>query len=1023
MIGRAVVDGVERGAVHGRDRESARLESAFAAAAAGQGTTVIVGGEAGIGKSRLVGQMAAAARERGVTVLTGACLPTGSGAIPYAPFVEALRGLIRAVEPGRLAALLGPYRQELERLLPDLAPRSGASPDRSEFDRAGQTRLFEAVLGVVERQAASAPVVVVIEDIQWADDGTRGLLGFLSRNLRGAPVLVLITLRSDELDRGDPVVAFAAEMERDEWVQRLELRAIGRDHIAAMLRASVGAPVAGEVLDDIVARSGGNPFFVEQLASSMDRDAGDSSLPTGLRDILVARLARLPAATQTVLRAAAAAGRRVDDEILAAVLELPPQLVADALRPAVEQRILIGADALHDGLGGYAFRHALLAEVAYADLVHGERQRLHAAFGRELERRGQIGGVPVTPAEIAHHRVAARDVARAVPALVAAGVAAEGVYAFAEARRHYEVALEWWDQDASSFATVDRIELLGRTAECAVLTGAYGRAIELGRAAIVAEQIAATADGRPDAARLGALHDRLRWYLWEAGDRPAAAAAVADALRLIPTEPPSATRARALAQAAGLRLFSGDPRAAASIAIEAIRTAQAAAASSEEALALGVLGWCQAVGGDIDLGIATYRRGLDIAERQGGVEGIALGHANLAAMLDRVGRSEASLAAARDGVAIARRLGVARTYGGVLMGHVTKALFDLGRWDEAAAAADEGFALDPVGRPITLLHLGQARIDTNQGRFDAAAEHLRLAGEGSAGAAGVSAHRAELLAGMAELAAWQGRLSDVRAVVDQAIGDLDDALPLTPALGWLAWHALRAEADAADLARARHDDASLAEIDRRVAPIAERLVGSSSRAASTDTRLAAAAGLCHGELGRIRGQSDAGAWSRTARDWDELARPAPAAYARYRSSEAVLGANGERSEAMVALRAAHVAAVQLGADPLRHAIERLARQARIDLGPGLPDMDRSADPLGLTAREAEVIRLVAAGRSNQQIADALFITRKTASVHVSNILGKLGVANRVEAAAVAHRLGLGEEPGDDQERRAGTAIR
>ena len=128
---------------------------------------------------------------------------------------------------------------------------------------------------------------------------------------------------------------------------------------------------------------------------------------------------------------------------------MPAGAVADALRPAITQGILVDADRFDDTLGGYAFRHALLAEVANGELLHGERDRFHAAFGEELERRGEIGGVPVTPAELAYHWVAARDRTRALPALVAAGAAAERVYAFAEARRHYEQALELWDDDSS----------------------------------------------------------------------------------------------------------------------------------------------------------------------------------------------------------------------------------------------------------------------------------------------------------------------------------------------------------------------------------------------------------------------------------------------------------------------------------------------------------------------------------------------------------------------------------------------
>jgi DNA-binding NarL/FixJ family response regulator len=166
-----------------------------------------------------------------------------------------------------------------------------------------------------------------------------------------------------------------------------------------------------------------------------------------------------------------------------------------------------------------------------------------------------------------------------------------------------------------------------------------------------------------------------------------------------------------------------------------------------------------------------------------------------------------------------------------------------------------------------------------------------------------------------------------------------------------------------------------------------------------------------GELARLKGGGDPTAWDATAAAWDRIGRPALAAYARYRSAEAVLGQRGDRLVAASSLRLAHRSASELGARPLLGEIERLARQARIELDGGRAT-EASPDPLGLTEREAEVIRLVAAGRSNQQIADALFITRKTASVHVSNILGKLGVANRVEAAAIAQRLGLAEEPGD-----------
>ena len=273
-------------------------------------------------------------------------------------------------------------------------------------------------------------------------------------------------------------------------------------------------------------------------------------------------------------------------------------------------------------------------------------------------------------------------------------------------------------------------------------------------------------------------------------------------------------------------------------------------------------------------------------------------------------------------------------------------------------------------------------------------------------------YQAALWAATAELAAWQGELGTVRAITAAAQQGLDRTAPLDPAVGWLGWHALRAEANAAIAAHARQDGGALRETEQRVAPIAD-LIRDAVGASGGDRRRAALAGLCRGELDRIHGTGEAGTWDRAAEAWEEAGRPAPAAYARFRSAEARLAARSERETVVALLRDAYAAADRLEAIPLRSEIERLARHARIDLTRvERASGDTVRDPLGLTEREAEVIRHVAAGRSNQQIADALFITRKTASVHVSNILGKLGVANRVEAAAVAQRLGLADDPAD-----------
>ena len=1009
-----MADASEASQFVGREAELARLVDMLGRAEEGHGGVAVVGGDAGIGKSQLIARFSGIARHRGAQVLEGACLEFAGRGLPFAPFVEALRAFTRSVDPGRLPALLGPGRRALGLLVPELNERPAGPAERLELDQSGQARLFELVLGVLERIGRTSAVVLVVEDLQWADDDTRDLLAFLVRHLRTSRVLLVVSIRTEDLDIHDPVLPFLAELERDDGVQRIEIGPFRRAELAELLAGMGRHPLSPEVLDEVAERSGGNPFFAEQLLAVASAGGGPKLTPQ-LRDVLLARLGELPSNAQLVLRAAAAAGRQVDDDMLATILEMSNRQIADALRVAIDHGLLVEVERTNESVGGYAFRHVLLQEVAYGQLLPGERALLHAAIARYLTSRRDAGAIPVEPSELGAHWDAAREYGKAVPALVEAGGAAERVYAFGQARRHYERALELWDRAGARDATgaADRGWVLHHAAECALLTGDVHRALEFGRAAI------AFAEGvvPPDRMRLGTLHDRLRWYLWEAGDHAAAEVAVADALRLIPSQPPSAPRARAVAQAAGLRMYAGDLDVAAERATEAISVAVAAEAPAEEALAEGILGWCQAVSGEVDRGIATFRHALSIAERLDAVEGIALGHANLAALLDRVGRSEASLAAALGGYAISKRLGVPRTYGGTLLGHAANALYDIGRWREVAAIVDEGLGLEPIGTSAVWLRINRARLDTNQGRYDDAASHLHRAREDGNATDRAGNHRPALLAAEADLARWQGRLDAVRGAVDEGAELLDTKRPLHPEIAWLAAHGLQAEADAASAARARHDGRAILAAEARAALVLDLLRrGSSDPGQAPDRRRDAILALCGAEAERVAGRGDAVTWEGVAQEWEGLGRPYPVAYARFRSGEAMLATRQPRAAAAVALRAAHKAVVAMDAAPLRDEIELLARQARIHLSREARDADPSpgdgvtrTPELGLTDREMEVIRLVGAGWSNQQIADALFITRKTASVHVSNILGKLGVRNRVEAAAIAQRLGVGQD--------------
>jgi DNA-binding CsgD family transcriptional regulator/tetratricopeptide (TPR) repeat protein len=1026
-----VVEALGRRTFVGRGRELARLRALLADASTGAGRTVIVAGEAGIGKSRLVARFGEVVSEGGALVLEGACLEASDDGVPYAPFVEILRELVRGTPPERLPALLGPARAELARLLPELASRAADLPAPSELDRTAQARLFELILGVLERLARARPLVVAIDDVDRADRSTRDLLGFLVRSLRDDPALLIVTLRTDEQGAAVGNLAFVAELEREEHVERLDLAAFGRDEVEAQVAALTGGPASGPLdappdagtVDRLLARSDGNPFYVEELVlagGDLDRD-----LSPVLRDVLTARITTLSGPGRSVLRAAAAAGRRIDDELLSAVLEIPVGVLADSLREAVDHGILVRRD---DGDGSTVeFRHSLVQELVRDELFPGERVALHAALGAALEAQA-MRGRPVAPAEIARHWDAARRPDRALPPTVRAAEAAERVYAFGDAHRLWARAdaLAAASPEAAASLAIPRDELLGRAADAAVLAGEYRAAVALGESAIRA------VDADRDPARAGHLHDRLRWYLWEAGDRRAAAAAVGEALRLIPPDPPSVGRARALAQHAGILLYAGEYEAAAREATAAIESARGAGAPAEEGLALGVLGWSLAVLGDPTAGIARFREGQAIAERLGSVEGLALAAFNLASLLDRIGETVASLAAAAAGYATTERFGVARTYGGLLLGFRAKAEFLLGRWDDADASTALGLRRRATDRAELWLATNRARVMTARGAFDEAAGLLRRA-RAIDDRLGGTEFLSPLLAAEAELAAWQGRVGDVLAIAEEGFRLASKPGPPDPSLAWLAATVLRVEADVVSTA-GRHGTEHEADCGRgavsngsagpsviaRIDAIAEAAAATTRELLAGSRRGRALGELLRAERARIAGVHDGELWVRVADAWTDAGRPYPAAYARFRAGEAILGARGSRAAAAAALSAAATTARGLGAAPLLAQVETLARQARVSLDVGAGSGsgartgdDRTDDPavaLGLTPREAEVLRLVAGGWTNQQIADALFITRKTASVHVSNILGKLAVEHRGAAAAAAHRLGLAGVP-------------
>jgi DNA-binding CsgD family transcriptional regulator len=451
---------------------------------------------------------------------------------------------------------------------------------------------------------------------------------------------------------------------------------------------------------------------------------------------------------------------------------------------------------------------------------------------------------------------------------------------------------------------------------------------------------------------------------------------------------------------------------------EALGVARQVGARSEEAHALDMVGTCIADKGDLATAIGYLREARQMAEEVGYPQAIARACLNLGSALRRVGRLEESWDATSQGYEAACRFGIQRAMGSSLAANMASHLFETGRWQDADRLLGE--VLDDAASATFRLRHVAGQLQTARGDFAAAREHLELAVRASPSAG----ERIGPVLALAELAIWQGRYEDARALLDTALslfddltakrGD-DDDLP-----GWEGVVCyvlgLRLEANSAELARARRSTAGLAEARRRAEPLiaaVRQMTNQRGRQAYAQEALVPLyATVGEAEFARLEGRSDPQLWHKAATLWDDPSFAYPAAYARFREAEALLANHGPRKGAEQALRAAHRTVVRLGAAPLRREIELLAQRGRLHLG---EPIDTTASPealsspaasLGLTRREAEVLALVAEGRTNRQIGQALFITPKTASIHVSRILAKLGVTGRGEAAAVAHRLGL-----------------
>jgi ATP/maltotriose-dependent transcriptional regulator MalT len=988
---------VTAGRFVGRTQELARLRELLARAADGEPLVAVLAGEAGIGKTRLAEQLAATANQQGVRVLRGGCVPLGEEGLPFAPLVEALRGLAD-LDAAELAAVAGPARVDLGRLLPDLA-WGGEAAAGGEVAAASQGRLFELLLGVVQRLAAKAPLLWVMEDLHWADRSTRDLLAYLATYLRSGRVLLVLTFRSDELDRLHPLRRLLGELARNRRVRRLELPRFTRTELTEQLASLLGVHPSAGLVDDLYARSGGNPFFAEELLLA-GNDGGPGALPPSLKEVLLTRVVRLGHRTQQLLRVTAAAGPGVAQPLLAMVAGMDDQELLDGLREAVDHQLLLP----EPGGEGYVFRHALVAEAVYGELLPGERVRFHTALASALEAGIEGGGSSATrAARLAHHWSAAGDQPRALTASVhaAAAAAAERVYAFADAQLQLERALVLWDRvpDAAERAGMDRVRLLSRCAEAAYAAGEAAHAAELVR------QTLPLVDQARQPQRAGLLHEQLARFLRTIGD-PDALVAQQQAVRLVPPEP-SVERARVLGSLAYLLVMVDRFAEARGPAEEAVAIAGQVGAVVEEANARTALGSVLVQLGDADAGLAELRAARRLATKSGDVIVVLRAIVNHSDALLATGRLEEAATVALGGIQEARRLGLVRSsFGPILAYNATEALVALGRWEQAEQVSREGLEVASSDAVLVPLLLARAALELARGDLDSAETPLQAVRRLLPAPIPEAQKAGLLFAGLAELALWRGDLEQAKRLVAEGVS-LVEVNPRYAAP--LCTLGVRVEADRAELARARHpgqpapDDGTAAALLQRLGQAA------TAPAAAGLPELAAWHATARAERTRQQGPSDPAAWAAAAAAWERLGQPYRIAYAGFRQAEALLATIGDHDTAATVLGRAAAITGRLGARLLDAEVQALARRARLDLAPHTPAAAAAPAPaaqLGLTPREAEVLALVAAGRSNRQIAQALFISPRTASVHVSNILAKLGVAGRVEAAAIAHRLGL-----------------
>jgi len=945
----------------GRGRELDQLLASVGIGDSPSPAAVLLGGDAGIGKTRLLRELATRAREAGHRVLAGHCLDLGDSHLPFQPFVEAF------------SVLEDTERDELAAKVPALAPLL-PWPTHDEAPGVERTELFSSVVAGLDQLAVAQPILLVIEDVHWADGSTRHLIRYVLAQSFSEPVHVVVSYRADDLHRRHPLREAVAEWVRLPGVRRVELTPLPDTDVNALVLARGTGDLAAAGVKAVVRRAAGNAFYAEELLDAGLADVR-AALPETLADLLLVRLDRLDDNARLVVRAASCSGGRVTDRVLAAVVGLPPAELDGALRSAIDHKILaqVGGDS-------YGFRHALLAEAVRDDLLPGERRRINHSYLDALD----VEHGPA--AEIAMHAAAAGQLRRAFVANVEAAEDAVRLAGYDEAAHHYEQALSLVD---SAPEDTDVVGLVVAAADAVLTTGHLVRSLALLR------------DNRDQLSADAPVEDRVRLLVaigntafYGSLDTEAADAS-AEALRLIGDEK---TVVRAEAEALGARVAS-DLR----HDDEALERGELAAELAEQLGATHVAADVTATltrlvarsgGANLDKARQRYADLVATSRADGNVVGELRGLHNLAFVLYNAGELDEAEAAFRLAMGRAQATGRAwAPYGFDGRAFAAIICYVRGRWDDAVALASVGPDAPPMAAAI--LMGGSLQVAAGRGEVERLADVEKFRSWWDNDIA-MTVHSG---CALIDLHGDSGDLQAAAAAHDDVVESLDrvwggDRFAARLRLTGLIVGQFASAAP--DLARSEHPPllARAAELEVVVAEVIDGNPPFGPEGQAWQARVAA-------EVARLRWITGVDApteteleqvWRDAVDGFTAVGQPFEVARSQTRLAS-VLRALGKDDESRTLLASARETARALGARPLLAEIDEAGGRA-------------SKVEQGLTPREREVLEQVSAGRSNGEIAARLFISTKTVSVHVSNILAKLEASSRTEAAAIAHRRGL-----------------